>query len=144
MTDDTPATARANDNIATTAPQNNRPDTRRKKMQARRAVVEKRFKYTGLGAILLAVAFLMVLLSTVIGKAIPAFTHYYLNIPLDFSGHVNAAAPQEGDYKSGLQKGNWAIAALYVGAQGKTHGPQSGVKWVRVLNCEIRCWLIRQ
>ncbi len=78
---------------------------RKKHLLARRHRAEKRFKYLGLGAVLLACSFLVMLLATVVGKGLPAFTHYYLKVPLDFTNYVDASAPEKGDYNLVYKKG---------------------------------------
>jgi phosphate transport system permease protein len=78
---------------------------KRKLFQKKREASEKRFKYLGLGAVLVACTFLFVLLSTVIGKGIPAFTHHYLKVPVNFAGHVSKDELQKGDYNSVYKKG---------------------------------------
>ncbi len=57
-----------------------------RKRLARRYAAERRFRRLGLGAVLLAMGFLLLLLSTVVGKAIPAFTYTYAVLPLDLAG----------------------------------------------------------
>jgi phosphate transport system permease protein len=78
---------------------------KRKLFQKKREASEKRFKYLGLGAVLVACTFLFVLLSTVIGKGIPAFTHHYLKVPVNFAGHVSKDELQKGDYNSVYKNG---------------------------------------
>ena len=57
-----------------------------RKRLARRYAAERRFRRAGLAAVLLAIGFLLALLSTVVGKAIPAFTYTYAILPLDLAG----------------------------------------------------------
>jgi len=57
-----------------------------RKRLARRYAAERRFRRAGLSAVLLAIGFLLALLSTVVGKAIPAFTYTYAALPLDLAG----------------------------------------------------------
>lgn len=77
---------------------------------ARRHASEKRFKFMGLTAVLVACSFLVVLLSTVVGKGLPAFTHHYVNIPIDFTGYVEINSPEKGDYNPVYKNG---IAELF-------------------------------
>lgn len=46
---------------------------------------EANFKLLGIGALLLAVAFLAVILSSIVVKGVPAFIYNFASIPLDFS-----------------------------------------------------------
>ena len=78
---------------------------RRKSFQAKRAASEIRFKYLGLGAVLVACGFLVVLLSTIVGKAIPAFTYHYLNIPVEFEAGVSVEDRQDIDFNLVYKKG---------------------------------------
>lgn len=64
---------------------------------------EKRFKMLGLGAVLTAIAFLIILMSTIVGKGLPAFTYNYVSLPLDLSA-VNKSAPEKGSYSSSFKK----------------------------------------
>lgn len=50
---------------------------------AKRYAAEARFKYAGLAAVLVAVGFLLLLLSTVIGQAISAFTYHYATLSVE-------------------------------------------------------------
>lgn len=50
---------------------------------SKRYAAEARFKYTGLAAVLTAICFLLLLLSTVIGQAISAFSYHYVSIEID-------------------------------------------------------------
>ena len=69
-------------------------DTRRR--TRRRFAAERRFKYLGLGAVLLAGAFLVLLLSTIVGQGLPAFRYNHVTLPLDFA-QVDPAAPRRAD-----------------------------------------------
>lgn len=59
---------------------------------ARRYAAEARFKYTGLAAVLVAVGFLLLLLSTVIGQAINAFTYHYATFRIELPEIENAGS----------------------------------------------------
>lgn len=65
----------------------------------KRFAAERRFKYIGLGAVLLAGSFLVLLLSTVVGKGLPAFTYFYAKVPVDLS-QVSAEEPGEANYNT--------------------------------------------
>ena len=59
-------------------------DAARKRLKARYAS-EARFKFFGIAAVLTAAFFLVLLLSTIVGQAIPAFNQHYVTIPVDLS-----------------------------------------------------------
>ncbi|MEM7461311.1 MAG: PstA family ABC transporter permease, partial [Pseudomonadota bacterium] len=65
----------------------------------KRFAAERRFKYIGLGAVLLAGFFLVLLLSTVVGKGIPAFTYYYAKVPVNLT-EVSAEDPGAANYNT--------------------------------------------
>jgi phosphate transport system permease protein len=68
---------------------------------ARRYASERRFRYLGLGAVLVACAFLVLLLSTVVGKGISAFTYHYVTLPLDLTGdNINAENPRRSNFSA--------------------------------------------
>ena len=69
----------------------------RRSLQKKRYAAEGRFKFYGLGAILISVGFLVLLLSTIVGNGIPAFTYNYVKLPIDLT-KVDPAQPDEGDY----------------------------------------------
>ena len=71
--------------------------TQRRALQKKRYASEGRFKYLGLGAIFVSLGFLVLLLSTVIGNGIPAFTYNYVKLPVDLT-QVDPEKPQEGNY----------------------------------------------
>lgn len=50
----------------------------------KRYAKEKRFKRLGLSAVIIAFIFLIILLTDIIGKASPAFTRYYVTLPIDY------------------------------------------------------------
>ncbi len=78
----------------------------RSKHTAKRFAAESRFKYTGLACVLIAAGFLVLLLSTVIGNGIPAFTFNYLKMSVDLSQKaVNPDAPGDADYRSIINDG---------------------------------------
>lgn len=47
---------------------------------------ETRFRFLGLGAVLVSVLFLVLLLSTIVGQGLPAFTYNYVKLPVDLTG----------------------------------------------------------
>ena len=51
----------------------------------KRYAKEMRFKYYGLGAIILSISFLLFLLINITSKAIPAFTQTYIKLDIDLS-----------------------------------------------------------
>jgi phosphate transport system permease protein len=51
----------------------------------KRFAAERRFRFYGLAAVLTAFGFLILLLSTVIGNAIPAFTYNYAQLPVELT-----------------------------------------------------------
>ena len=57
----------------------------RQKRTARRYASERRFKYLGLGSVLLAGLFLVWLMWTIVGNAVPAFTAHSLKLSLDLT-----------------------------------------------------------
>jgi phosphate transport system permease protein len=59
-------------------------DAARKRLKARYAS-EFRFKMAGMAAVLTAGFFLVLLLSTIVGQAVPAFTSHQVSIPVDLS-----------------------------------------------------------
>ncbi len=69
----------------------------RRSLQQRRYASETRFKLLGLGAVLVSVGFLIMLLLTVVGNGIPAFTYSYAKLPLDLT-KVDPQNPSEGNY----------------------------------------------
>ncbi len=72
---------------------------RRKQLVRGRYRSESRFKYMGLGAVLLSVGFLVLLLSTVVGNGLPAFTYHYAKLPVDLSS-VERAEVENADYST--------------------------------------------
>ncbi len=87
-----------------------------KSLQRKRYRSDRRFKFLGLAAVLVACSFLVLLLSTIVGKGIGAFTHHYINLPLEFTGSVEKNSPQGGDYNLVYKKG---IAALLPFVEGR-------------------------
>ena len=55
----------------------------RSKRTAKRFAAERRFRFYGLAAVFTAFGFLVLLLSTVVGNAIPAFTYYHVALPVE-------------------------------------------------------------
>ncbi|MCB1508562.1 MAG: phosphate ABC transporter permease PstA [Hyphomicrobiaceae bacterium] len=72
-------------------------DEARRRLRARYAS-ETRFRYIGLGAVLLAGAFLVILMSTIVTQGLPAFTAHFVTLELDLSEpDLVAKFPDEGD-----------------------------------------------
>ncbi|MEM8811388.1 MAG: phosphate ABC transporter permease PstA [Pseudomonadota bacterium] len=69
-------------------------DAARKRL-ARRYGAEARFKYMGLAAVLVAALFLVLLLSTIVGQAISAFTYHYATIEVDIPPVENTGSEAE-------------------------------------------------
>ena len=90
-------------------------DARRKRI-AKRYAAERRFKALGVAAVLAAVGFLVLLLSTVVGQGLPAFTYHRVVLPIDLT-EVDPAAPDEASYRSIVQDG---IGAAFPFAEGRT------------------------
>ncbi len=66
---------------------------------SRRYAAERRFRYLGLGAVLLACSFLVLLLSTVVGKGVSAFTYHYMTLPLELTGDdINTEVPRRSNF----------------------------------------------
>ena len=78
----------------------------------KRYAKERRFKVYGIFAILAAVGFLLLLLSTIVGRGIPAFTYNYLTLNLDFSD-VNRENLETADY-NGIIKNSLRELAPFV------------------------------
>ncbi len=57
----------------------------RSKRTAKRFAAERRFRLYGLAAVFTAFGFLVLLLSTVVGNAIPAFTYYHVALPVELT-----------------------------------------------------------
>jgi len=91
----------------------------RNRFQKKRERSEKKFKALGLGAVLVTCTFLVILLSTVVGKGIPAFTHHYLKVPVNFEGHVEKAFPAEGDYNRVYKNGLSSLLPFMSGRKNK-------------------------
>lgn len=69
----------------------------RRQLQKKRYASEFRFKFLGLGAIFISISFLVILLSTIVGNGLPAFTYNYVTLPLDLSS-IDPEAPEDGNY----------------------------------------------
>ena len=91
------------------------PDARRKRI-AKRYAAERRFKALGMGAVLAAVGFLVLLLSTVVGQGLPAFTYHKIIVPLNLT-EVSAVEPEKASYRSIV---NDAIDAALPFTDGRT------------------------
>jgi phosphate transport system permease protein len=78
---------------------NRHTDSGAKARLRKRYAAEARFKWLGASAVALAGFFLLLLLSTIVSKALPAFSQNYLTLPVDLSS-VDPASPQTADYQS--------------------------------------------
>jgi len=70
-------------------------NTDARKRLSRRYGMEARFKYAGLAAVLVACGFLVLLLSTVVGQAINAFTYFYTTIEVEIPQVDSGASEAE-------------------------------------------------
>ncbi len=69
----------------------------RRSLQKKRYASERKFKYLGLGAILVSLGFLVMLLMTIVGNGIPAFTYNYVKLPIDLT-KVDPEKPEKANY----------------------------------------------
>jgi phosphate transport system permease protein len=74
----------------------------RRALHRKRYRTESRFKFFGLAAIMVSVSFLVLLLITVVGSGLPAFTYNYLNLNVDLT-KVEQQAPEKGDYDGAVK-----------------------------------------
>ena len=70
-----------------------RTDAARRNNTRRRLAAERRFKYLGLAAVLAAAGFLVLLMSTIVGTGLPAFSYNYATLPLNLE-EVDASDPR--------------------------------------------------
>lgn len=73
---------------------------------ARRHRAERRFQFYGMAAIALAVLFLVVLLSSIIVQALPAFTQHTLTLPVRVEAEL--ADPQDDRSEESLRAGSYS------------------------------------
>ncbi len=85
------------DNIQPALQSNSTVASRRSALIKKRYAAETRFKLIGLAAILVSIAFLVLLLSTFIREGIPAFTYHYAKLSVDLT-NVDPAEPEKGNY----------------------------------------------
>ena len=83
---------------------------------AKRYAAERRFKWLGIGAVATAIGFLVILLSTVIGQGLPAFTYHTATLNVDLSD-VDPAAGGRANY-DGLVSD--ALEAQFSFVEGRT------------------------
>ncbi len=76
-----PAPQVTGSHVATTP--DKKVDEARRARTARRYAAERRFEYMGLAAVMSAGAFLVILLWTIVGNAIPALTYNYVSLPIN-------------------------------------------------------------
>lgn len=80
-------------------------DEARKRLKKRYSM-ETRFKAYGMGAIALAATFLVLLLFTIVGSGLPAFTYNYVSVPLNLSAEkVDPANPAGASYNKIIRDG---------------------------------------
>ncbi len=80
-------------------------DEARKRLKKRYAL-ETRFKAYGIGAIALAATFLVLLLFTIVGTGLPAFTYNYVNVPLNLTAEkVDPGNPAGASYSKIIRDG---------------------------------------
>ncbi len=80
--------------------------TARKRHTAKRFAAEARFKYAGLACVMIAMGFLVLLLSTVVGNGLPAFTFHQARLTLDLSAsEVDPADARSANYRGILNDG---------------------------------------
>ena len=78
---------------------------------------EARFKWMGAGAVALSALFLVLLLSTIVTQALPAFRMNYLTLPIDLSAaKVDPANPGAANYAAIAQD---ALAAKFPGVESR-------------------------
>ena len=83
----------------------------------RRYRTERLFRGLGIAAVLLAMAMLALLLSTIVGKGLPAFTYHHADLDLDLSAaRIDAQDVRAGDYRGIVRD---AIDAALPFAQGR-------------------------
>lgn len=72
----------------------------------RRYAAERRFRLLGLGGVLAAVLFLVLLMSTIVGQAIPALTYNFVELPLDLSSeHLDRENPDQSNFSAIIKEG---------------------------------------
>ena len=78
---------------------------------------EARFKWIGAGAVALSALFLVILLSTIVKEALPAFRMNYLTLPIDLSAaKVDPANPGAANYAALAQD---ALSAKFPGVESR-------------------------
>ena len=82
----------------------------------RRFLAERIFKGLGLAAVLTAAAMLVLLMSTIVGQGIPAFTYNYVSLPVNLS-EVDAENPRSANAR-GIA--NDALSDLFPTVKGRT------------------------
>jgi phosphate transport system permease protein len=82
-----------------------------------RYAAEARFKWIGAGAVALSALFLVLLLSTIVTEALPAFRMNYLTLPIDLSAaKVDPANPGAANYATIAQD---ALSAKFPGVESR-------------------------
>lgn len=81
---------------------------------------EKRFKWMGAGAVLIALSFLVILLSTVVTQGLPAFRANYVILPIDLTAEkVDPSNPREADYTALIRQGLTELFPKVTGRKAK-------------------------
>ena len=91
---------------------------RRGALIKKRYASETRFKLIGLCAIMVSIAFLVLLLSTFIREGLPAFTYHYAKLQVDLS-KVDPEKPEAADYGVIVKKGIAEAMPYLSGRKGK-------------------------
>lgn len=74
----------------------------------KRYAAESRFKFMGLGAILVSIGFLIILLSTFISTGLPAFTYNYISLPVDLTSIDRKEFEETIQFNQNLKEGEKA------------------------------------
>ncbi|MEL6750620.1 MAG: phosphate ABC transporter permease PstA [Pseudomonadota bacterium] len=76
----------------------------------KRFAAERRFRFYGLAAVLTAFGFLALLMSTVVGNAIPAFTYHYVTIDVDLAqDDLTAESASSFDFRKPVRDATLAL-----------------------------------
>ena len=98
-------------------------DTSRAARSARtrkRFAAERRFRFMGLAAVLTAFGFLVLLMSTVVGNAIPAFTYHYVTIDVDLTDEeLDADSAAQFDFRKPVRSAALALFPDVTDRRGK-------------------------
>jgi len=87
-----------------------------RRQRARRYAADRRLKFVGLGAIVLAIGFLGLLIASMVVTGAPAFTETRIAVPVTVDPQeIPADAPASGDFRALLRD---SVRALLPGAEG--------------------------